>query len=99
MLSPSNRRAFLKQSSILSIGTAVGRTANAATLNASENSTNTGEPFQISLAEWSLNKAIFGGKIDNLDFAKTAKLEFGIEAIEYVNQFFKNKAKDQKYLT
>ena len=99
MLSLANRRTFLKQSSILSIGAAVGRTTNAATLHASENSANTDELFQISLAEWSLNKAIFGGKIDNLDFAKTAKVEFGIEAIEYVNQFFKNKAKDQKYLT
>lgn len=56
------------------------------------------ELFQISLAEWSLNKTLFGGKLDNRDFAKTAKEEFGIEAIEYVNQFFKDKAKDQAYL-
>jgi L-ribulose-5-phosphate 3-epimerase len=55
-------------------------------------------PFKISLAEWSLHTAIFGGKVDNLDFAKIAKNEFGIEAVEYVNQFFKDKAKDQKYL-
>lgn len=55
--------------------------------------------FKISLAEWSLNKALFGKKLDNLDFPKTAKEEFGIEAVEYVNQFFKDKAKDEKYLT
>ena len=55
-------------------------------------------PFKISLAEWSLHKALKGGKLDNLDFAKTAKEECGIEAIEYVNQFFMDKAKDQKYL-
>jgi L-ribulose-5-phosphate 3-epimerase len=57
--------------------------------------------FKISLAEWSLNKSLFGRtdwKITNLDFAKVAKEEFGIEAIEYVNQFFKDKAKDQTYL-
>ena len=54
--------------------------------------------FKISLAEWSLNKALFGKKLDNLDFAKTAKEEFGIEAIEYVNQFFPDKAKDASYL-
>ena len=36
--------------------------------------------------------------LDNLDFAETAKTEFGIEAVEYVNQFFKDKAKDMKYL-
>jgi len=58
------------------------------------------EPFKISLAQWSLNKRLFGRrepKLDNLDFAKTAR-DFGIEAIEYVNQFFKDKAGDEKYL-
>ncbi len=56
------------------------------------------QPFRISLAQWSLHKAIFGGKLDNLDFAKTAKEEFKINAVEYVNQFFKDKAEDEKYL-
>ncbi|UUO05167.1 sugar phosphate isomerase/epimerase [Blastopirellula sp. J2-11] len=55
-------------------------------------------PFKISLAQWSLHKALKGGKLDNLDFAKVAKEECGIEAIEYVNQFFADKAKDKKYL-
>jgi sugar phosphate isomerase/epimerase len=54
--------------------------------------------FKISLAQWSLNKALFGGKLNNLDFAKVAKQEFGIEAVEYVNQFFKDKAQDESYL-
>jgi L-ribulose-5-phosphate 3-epimerase len=54
--------------------------------------------FKISLAEWSLNKTIRAKKLDNLDFAKTAKEDYGIEAIEFVNQFFMDKAKDQKYL-
>lgn len=54
--------------------------------------------FMISLAEWSLHKSIFEGKISNLDFAKIAREEFDIDAIEYVNQFFKDKAKDTAYL-
>ncbi|QDV70266.1 Xylose isomerase-like TIM barrel [Rosistilla carotiformis] len=54
--------------------------------------------FKISLAEWSLHRTIRGGKLDNLQFAETAKNEFGIEGIEYVNQFFKDKAKDAAYL-
>jgi sugar phosphate isomerase/epimerase len=54
--------------------------------------------FKISLAQWSLNKALFGGKLDNLDFPRIAKEEFGIDGIEYVNQFFKDKAKDESYL-
>jgi len=54
--------------------------------------------FQISLAEWSLHRSIFGGKVKHLDFAKVAKQEFGLDGVEYVNQFFKDKAKDAKYL-
>ena len=56
-------------------------------------------PFKISLAEWSLHRTIRSGKISNLDFPKVAKEELGIEAIEYVNQFFKDKAEDGKYLS
>lgn len=55
--------------------------------------------FKISLAEWSLHKTIFDDKkLDNLDFAATARNKYGIEAIEYVNQMFFDKAKDAKYL-
>ena len=55
-------------------------------------------PFKISLAQWSLNKPLFGKKLDNLDFAKYTKEKFGIEAVEYVNQFFKDKAQDADYI-
>lgn len=54
--------------------------------------------FEISLAQWSLHKALFAKKMDNLDFAKFAKNECGIHAVEYVNQFFKDKANDAKYI-
>ena len=54
--------------------------------------------FGISLAEWSFHKALRAKQMDNLDFAKVAKREFGIEAIEYVNGFFKDKPRDAKYL-
>lgn len=54
--------------------------------------------FKISLAEWSLHKALQAKQMDNLDFAKLTKREFGIEAIEYVNVFFKDKSRDAKYL-
>lgn len=54
--------------------------------------------FKISLAQWSLNKAIFGKKLDPLDFPKVAKEEYGINAVEYVNQFYKAKKNDDAYL-
>ena len=54
--------------------------------------------FRISLAQWSLHKALFAGELDNLDFPRAARERFDIAAVEYVNQFFKDKAKDTDYL-
>ena len=54
--------------------------------------------FKISLAEWSLHNALFGKKLTNLDFPRVAKSEFGITAVEYVNQFWMDKARDTAYL-
>lgn len=54
--------------------------------------------FKISLAQWSLHRTFFAKKADPLDFAKMAKTDFGIEAVEYVNQFFRDKATDKAYL-
>jgi len=53
--------------------------------------------FQISLAQWSLNKPLFANEITCLDFAHEARAQ-GISAIEYVNSFFKDKARDKAYL-
>ena len=55
--------------------------------------------FEIGLAQWSLNKSLKSGKIDNLDFARIAREKFDIGIVEYVNQFFINKAKNKKYLS
>ena len=54
--------------------------------------------FKISLAEWSLHDALFKGKLTNLDFPSVARERYGIEAVEFVNQFFKDKARDEAYL-
>jgi len=57
------------------------------------------QPFLISLAEWSLHRTLFSRKLDHLDFPRVAKADFGLDAIELVNQFFKDKAKDTGHLT
>lgn len=61
----------------------------------------TGALFEISLAQWSLNKRFFKKEghepLDHLDFAKVAA-EIGVTGLEYVNQFFFDKAQDQAYL-
>jgi L-ribulose-5-phosphate 3-epimerase len=89
-----NRRGFLKVGAgALGAGMALGAQGLPRVLAAPEK-----EPlFKISLAEWSLHKALQAGKMDNLEFPKFAR-DCGIEGVEYVNQFFKDKAKDEKYL-
>jgi sugar phosphate isomerase/epimerase len=62
--------------------------------------------IKISLAEWSLHRAIEAGKVDHLDFPLLAKRDYGISAVEYVNGLFggkkmtfKEAAKNNAYLT
>ena len=55
-------------------------------------------PFRISLAQWSFHKALFAKQMNHLDFARVARRDYGIEAIEYVNVFFKDHATDAAYL-
>ena len=52
-----------------------------------------GVPLNIGLAQWSFHRTIRSGKLKNLDFAKAAKDQFDINVVEFVNQFFFDKAK------
>tara|TARA_R110002049_G_scaffold24051_6_gene85477 strand:- start:14147 stop:15088 length:942 start_codon:yes stop_codon:yes gene_type:complete len=87
----NNRREFLKSASLATAAISLG-IPNLAFAAPKANPL-----FKISLAEWSLNKQLFAGKMDHLDFPMLTK-KAGIEAVEYVNQFFKDKAKDMAYL-
>jgi sugar phosphate isomerase/epimerase len=91
----SSRREFLTQ---VGGATALGFLVSAC--SSSKAAANSSSPFfyQISLAEWSLHKQLFANKITNLDFPGIAKKQYGISVVEYVNQFFKDKANDTKYL-
>ncbi|TWT95180.1 Xylose isomerase-like TIM barrel [Botrimarina colliarenosi] len=55
-------------------------------------------PFRISLAEWSLHKAIRGGDLTDLDFPRVTKEEFGIDAVEYVSQLWGDKQAGSEYV-
>ncbi|MBX2816171.1 MAG: sugar phosphate isomerase/epimerase [Saprospiraceae bacterium] len=84
---------------MLSCSSGDSKKEESGTSDAIESSTHSGTPFfKISLAQWSLHRALKGGQMDNLDFAAKTKNDFGIEAVEYVNQFFKDKAEDKAYL-
>lgn len=90
MFPVASRREFLKQSAAVAGGLAV-----APTLLADD------KPdalFTISLAQWSLHKAFFDKKRDPLRFAEISRADFGINAIEYVNQFYKDHKADNRYL-
>lgn len=100
----SQRRQFLK----LMGGLAIGVTGVSCLNSSDEKKTEAAESgtteaakklfFEISLAQWSLHKTLFEKKMDNLDFAAKARKDFGIGVVEYVNQFFKDKAQDTNYL-
>ena len=112
------RRKFLKNSAAITGGVSIVGLSSA---TISGYSSSKDPLFKISLAEWSLNKSIFGksrqlgweefaklltddpdallqGDIKHLDFAKVARQDFGIGAVEYVNTFFFNKATNKNYL-
>lgn len=55
------------------------------------------KPLNISLAQWSIHRAIEAGELKPEDFAAIAKNDFGISAIEYVATFYKDHAKDKAY--
>lgn len=56
------------------------------------------QKFKISLAQWSLHKTLFEKKLDNLDFARVAREDYRVDGLEYVNQFWMDKATDMTYL-
>jgi len=87
------RREFIKQTAAAT--SAIALTGISSSLISGCSKSN---PFEISLAEWSLHRSLQSKEIDHLDFYSIAKNEFNISAVEYVNSFFFDKAKDQRYL-
>lgn len=54
--------------------------------------------YSISLAQWSLHRTIRGGGLDPLEFPAHARERYGLDAVEYVNQFFMDRARDRAWL-
>ena len=85
----TNRRTFIRTTAAAAAGTMI--------LSPSFASIAKNSRYKISLAEWSFHKALFANEMTNLDFPRVTR-EMGLEGLEYVNQFFKDKAKDESYL-
>jgi sugar phosphate isomerase/epimerase len=79
----ATRRTFIKRSLLGAGGLIIAPRLN---LNSIKNS-----GLEISLAEWSLHRALQAGKIDHLDFPAIAKNDYHISVVEYVNGFFGGK--------
>jgi L-ribulose-5-phosphate 3-epimerase len=88
-----SRREFLKASAAIATGCVLSSLRPSAAFAVEPRSL-----FKISLAEWSFHRALFAGERTQLDFAKTAQEDFGIDVIEYSGHFFKGKAADKEYL-
>ena len=88
----TNRRKILKSTTVAGCSMAMGSCLSTLAYGQDK------ELFDISLAEWSLFRRLFGGELTNLDFPAYARNEFGIAAVEYVNQFWMDKAEDKNYL-
>lgn len=58
---------------------------------------NNENPLKISLAQWSLHRALEKGEIKAVDFAQIAKNTYDISAVEYVNQFYVDMANSSKF--
>ena len=86
-----NRRTFMKSAALAAAAISAGQVVNAkqSSINPFPSmGEDDGLFFKISLAQWSLNRKIRGGDLDNLDFPAYAKDNFGIHAVEYVDKFF-----------
>ena len=87
------RRDFIKQSATITGGITLTGLGHPIILGS-----NTNKSFKISLAEWSLHRSLQSKEIDHLDFYSIAKNKFDISAVEYVNSFFFDKARNLTYL-
>lgn len=93
-MSDMNRRTFLKTTAAAIPAAAIAQPLTLLGCNSTPS-----EPlFKISLAEWSLHRALNAGELTNLDFPAVTRDDYGIDAVEYVNSFFKDKARDEAYL-
>ena len=82
----ATRRTFLKKSLLGAGGLIFAPALNLKSYKKPE--------IEISLAEWSLHRALEAGKIDHLDFPSIAKKDYNISTVEYVNGLFGGKKMD-----
>lgn len=89
------RRTFIKKATLGAAALSIPSKSLFGNLFPKTNST-MAQP-KISLAQWSLHRALEQGVINAADFAGIAKNTYGIDAVEYVNQFYTDHATDEPF--
>lgn len=97
-MSPTPLQNGLDRRSILMAGLGAALAGGSLPAASSAASRREAPLFEISLAQWSLHRTIRSGELKALDFPRFTRETFGIEAVEYVNQFFADKATDFTWL-
>lgn len=85
-MNPLNRRNFIQQSALTGIGLSALSTATVRSTLAHPRP----EKNAISLATWSIVQSFHAGIWKLEDVPRICREDFGIDGIEYVNQFFEN---------
>ena len=85
----SSRRIFVKQ--------AEASAATLAVMPFSNPLFGQSNAVRISLAQWSLNRAIKAGEIKAIDFAAITRNTYQLDAVEFVGSFYRKQKNDQSF--
>jgi sugar phosphate isomerase/epimerase len=93
------RRTFMRRTAALAAGAGLYGLGCRPSAPAEPAAAAAADPiFRISLAEWSLHRAIRAGEFDPLDFPVVSKRDYGIDAVEYVSALFTDGRSDPEYI-
>jgi L-ribulose-5-phosphate 3-epimerase len=87
------RRQFLQSAAAATAGLALASLPGASLLAAEEK-----RLWKVSCTEYSLHRDIAAGELEHLDYAAFVKKTFDIDAVEYWNRPFMDKANDKAYI-
>ena len=88
----TTRREFLARSAAAGAAALAGACASRGAGSAAD------PLFKLSLAQWSLHRALEQKTIDPLDFPTIARRDYALSGCEYVSIFYQGKARDEQYL-
>ena len=89
------RRTFIKNTALSATALTIG--CNTTTKTSKPIKATMPTELKISLAQWSLHRQLQAGEIEAKDFANITKDTYGINAVEYVNQFYQGTEEDGSF--